>query len=75
MTSERDKLKIYVERAKKDLIEETRRNDILKRQLAEGNDDDDVDSSNDGLKGKIDKMRKEMERINSYTIDMASNPA
>ena len=73
--SERDKLKIYVERAKKDLIEETRRNEILKRQLAEGNDDDDVDSSNDGLKGKIDKMRKEMERINSYTIDMASNPA
>ena len=72
--SERDKLKIYVERAKKDLIEETRRNEILKRQVADGNDDDD-DSSNDGLKGQIDKMRKEMERINSYTIDMASNPA
>jgi hypothetical protein len=61
-----------LDRAKRTLAEETKRNDDFKVLLMK---DETPTQSTEKMKKQIEKMRNEMQRINSYSIDMSTNPS
>ncbi len=72
MIAERDKNLIFIDRAKRTLAEENERNNDLKARLMQ---DETASSTAEKMKRQIEKMRNEMQRINSYSIDMSTNPS
>lgn len=72
MRAERDQLKIFIERAKKELATETLRNRQMVDILASA---EESSNQNQALREQIQTMRAEMTRINNYSIDMSNNPA
>ncbi|TNV83239.1 hypothetical protein FGO68_gene4856 [Halteria grandinella] len=76
LIAEREKVKIYLQRAKKDFDEETLKNKVLKKQMLDSDGTSSKGTTQaEKLRTQIDKMREEMVRINNYNIDMSSNPA
>jgi hypothetical protein len=73
MLAEKEKVMIYIERAKKDYEEEKLKNEEMQKKLI--NNDGNVVESNDKLRSQIEKMKNEMNRINNYSIDIARDPA
>ncbi|CDW82160.1 UNKNOWN [Stylonychia lemnae] len=73
MVKDKDKLKIYLDRAKKDLDEEKQKGQGLSKVLME--QDGNMDQTNSRLRDQIGKMKNEMDRIHNYSIDIAKDPA
>ena len=73
MQEEREKLKIYLDRAKKDLVEEKERTLILMKKLSEI--DGKAEETNERMRDQMMKMKSEMEKINNYSIDISKDPA
>jgi len=73
MLIEKQKVNIYLERAGRDYQDELQKYEMLKKQIVDN--DGNADVTNDRLRVHIEKMKKEMEQINNYSIDIAKDPS
>ena len=73
MKSDYQKVKVYLDRVKRELKDENNTNEVLKLQLKQH--DGDLDIANQKLKDQIDKMKDEMRRISGLSINIAKDPA
>ena len=73
LQKEVQQLKVYTDRANKDLQEEIERYEWLKEKLAV--QEDDTGDSNNRLRLQIEKMKDEMHRVSLYSINIANDPS
>jgi hypothetical protein len=73
MEAEKEKVRVYFERAKKDFTAEKEKNELLLKNLQEI--EGSTTEQNAKLRLQIEQMKVKMDRINGYSIDIARDPA
>jgi hypothetical protein len=77
MEKERDRLLIFYKRAQKDIEDENTRYHELREQLINGQEENATEGTDENhkLRLQIDRMKKEMEKVALYSIDIANDPS